>query len=142
MSYDPLISNLFMATFSMGAFKRLPNMEAKYIQQLVNSGDYKMAVEKLLEYIKEHTDDMLEIKVADLESNNKGLQSEIHDLHVSNNAEHAEKVKYWNYATDLLHLVDRFIQIVGSYPDNTEFALGTLHEARSFIAKNKGDIDP
>ena len=137
---DPYLSNLFMRRFG-DIDRALPDVEAKQIRQAIDDADYRTACERLIEYFGEKSAKVLEERIAALNHSVACLHADIRELRQSNEAEHAEKLKYMDHSQRLLSLVDRLVQVVRATTDDDLFK-GLVEEAEEYMLMHKYEINP
>lgn len=135
---DNDLSTLFVKRFAVDSSLSLPNVDAVYIRTLLENGSYKEACEKLIDYYGENSVTAMNWKIHDLKDEIHQIGNECDDLRRSNEAEHREKVQFWEKAEQAARLVRRFLDfdIRGSSLDCIPMR-ELLEDAETFINNNK-----
>lgn len=108
---DTDLSTLFVKRFGVGSDLAMPNVDAVYIRALLEEGSYKEACEKLIDYYGENSVTALNWKIHDLKDKINQIGNECDDLRRSNEAEHCEKVKFWEKAEQAARLLKEFVDL-------------------------------
>ena len=103
---DPMIVSAFVKKFGTENLA-MPDIDATCIKQLAENGRWKEAFVRLVDYTG--TKQNLRDEVENLSSKNIGLREEIRDLKKSNDAEHAETLKYMDMVSVLLTMARWFL---------------------------------
>lgn len=130
---DNDLSTLFVKRFAIDSHLSLPNVDAVYIRTLLENGAYKEACEKLIDYYGENSVTALNWKIHDLKDELEQVDNECYDLRRSNEAEHREKVQFWEKAEQAARLLKEFVDAVGK----SEYYPGLIVRANEFLDKNK-----
>ena len=141
---DTYLSNLFMRRFG-GPDRALPNMEAKDIRKAIDDGDYRTATELLIEYFGENSVQALNARIHELKDKLSATRSDIRRLTESNEAEHAERLKYMEHARRLFSLVDRLSLVLKAElkePMALKNVRGLVEEAEDYMMRSKREVDP
>lgn len=103
---DSMVVSAFVRKFGTEQLA-MPDVDAACIKQLADNGQWKEAFVQLMNYTG--TKQNLREQVENLSSRNSRLCEEIRDLKKSNDAEHAEAMKYLDVASQLMTMVRWFL---------------------------------
>ena len=107
---DPYVSNLFTKKFVMGYRDYcLPNPEVKDIQSLIDHGEYKEALVRMIEYYDVGSAEGLRREIAELNHVIANQESDLKADRESLEAGLSEKAKYYDIAEEGMSLVKRFL---------------------------------
>ena len=130
---DAELTNKFTRKFGDVGDHAMPNEDAKMIRTLIEDGDYRQALDRLIDYFGENSVQTLNWRIHELKGEIKSLEADNRDLERSNNAEHSEKVKYMDMAENGMDIIRDMLKLVVNQPAGSQEEAELLSRAQNFV---------
>lgn len=128
---DTDLSTLFVKRFGVDSHLSMPNVDAMYIKTLLEECAYKEACEKLIDYYGENSVCNLNEKICKLKEDLEYADNECSRLRQSNEAEHREKMQFWEKAEEAAGLLQEVLDV----EEKKEYRPGIFVRIHEFLDK-------